>query len=184
MLNKIYSKKELTAFLTRELLENKVGVIVDEAMPQDSYIAIDIDEYYHRMVPAPTPAIADLILVAQRLSYKDQYHIYIIEMKNISSPHYFTVKNIYEKFHTAVDDFIKKKYADIFLDEKYQVKKFRLFFVSDAYRLRQKGFTKEQIRSYLLETKIMAFQSLPVFHYRNFNAIIEYQLPNPSLEWF
>ena len=49
MLNKIYSKKELTAFLTRELLENNAGVIIDEAMPQDSYIAIDIDEYYHRV---------------------------------------------------------------------------------------------------------------------------------------
>jgi hypothetical protein len=184
MLRKIYTKNELTPYFTRELLENAVGVIINEAMPQDSYVAIDIDEYYHRTAPPPTPAIADILLVAQRLSQNEKHHIYIIEMKNISSPRGFNVNNIYEKFRTAIDDFMKIKYADVFMDEKYQVEKFRLLFISDAYRLKRRNFTDNQIRSFLLETKIMRFHTMPLFHYRQFSVTIDFELPNPLLEWY
>jgi len=184
MLCKINTKTELAPFFTRNLLENEVGVIIDKAMSQDSFVAIDIDEYYHRIVQPPTPAIADILLVAQRISQNEKHHIYIIEMKNISSPRGFSVENIYEKFHTAIDDFMKVKYADVFMNEKHQVEKFRLLFISDAYRLKRKGLTDNQIRSFLLETKIMAFEKKPLFHYREFKVMIEYQLPNPSLEWY
>ena len=182
MLRKINEKDELTRFFTKELMENEVGVIIDVAMPQDSYVAIDIDKYYHAN-QHPTPAIADILLVAQRISRNEQHHIYIIEMKNISSPRRFKVENIYEKFHTAIDDFMKVKYADIFMDEKHQVEKFRLLFISDAYRLKRKGFSDNQIRSFLLETKMMLFQKMPAFHYRKFKATIDYKLPNPLLNW-
>jgi hypothetical protein len=185
MLNKINAKSELIPFFTNNLLENDVGVIVDEAMPKESYVAIDIDRYYHHISPNPTtPPIADILLVAQRLSQKEQHHIYIVEMKNIISPHNFHVKNIYEKFMTAIEDFMKIKYADMFMDESYQVEKFRLFFVSDAYRLKKRGWTDGQIKSFLLGTKIMAFQKMPLFQYRNFKVLIEYQLPDPLLEWY
>jgi hypothetical protein len=184
MLNELNAKSELVPFFTKDLLENNVGVIVNGEMPKDSYVAIDIDEYYHHTGPTPTPAIADVLLVAQKLSQREQHQIYIVEMKNISSPHGFIVKNIYEKFRTAIEDFMKIRYADVFMDENYQVEKFRLFFVSDAYRLKKRGWTEAQIKSFLLETKIMAFQKMPLFQYRNFKAIIEYQLHNPPLEWY
>jgi hypothetical protein len=125
-----------------------------------------------------------MLLVAQKLSQREQHHIYIIEMKNIISPRWFNVKNIYDKFYTAIEDFMKIKYADIFMDEKYKIERFRLFFVSDAYRLKGKGMTDEQIRSFLLESKILLFQSMPFFKFRNFKAVIEYKLPNPLLEWY
>ena len=183
MLRKIKSKGQLARFLTNNVLENGVGIIINAEMPQDSYVVIDIDEYYHQISLAKVPAIADILLVAQRLSQKDMHHIYIIEMKNIKKPQYFSVRNIYEKFYTAIEDFMKIKYADIFMDENYKVERFRLFFVSDAYRLKKRGMNEDQIKSFLLETKINAFQSMNFFQYRNFKAIIEYQLPNPLLEW-
>jgi len=184
MLDKIMAKNQLAKFLTNHLQENGVGVIIHEAMPQESYVAIDIDKYYHNIGLEIIPAIADILLIAQRLSQKEQHHIYIVEMKNIKSPHGFSVKNIYEKFNTAIENFMKTKYKDIFMDENYKVERFRLFFVSDAYRLKKRGMNDEQIRSFLLETKIMAFSSMRPFQYRNFKATIEYQLPNPLLEWY
>ena len=184
MLEKIKANEQLSRFLTLDLLENGVGVIINEEMPQDSYVAIDIDEYYHHIGLETIPAIADILLVAQKISQKKQHHIYIVEMKNIKSPRSFNVRNIYEKFHTAVEDFMKAKYADIFMDENYKVERFRLFFVSDAFRLKNRGWSEEQIRSFLNETKIMAFQSMNFLQYRNFKAIIEYKLPNPLLEWY
>jgi hypothetical protein len=184
MLNKIKNRKELNAFFTDDLLANDVGIIIDDAMPPNSYVAIDVDEYYHHVDLDTTPAIADILLAAQRLSQKDMFHIYIIEMKNIKSPHGFTVKNIYEKFKTVIEDFMKHRYPDIFMDQSFHVEKFRLFFVTDAYRLKKKGLTEKQIKSFLSETKIAVLQAMPLFKYRNFRVMIEYQLPNPRLAWY
>jgi hypothetical protein len=183
MINKIKTNAALCKFLTNNLLENDVGVIINDDMPQDSYVAINIDKYYHN-ISLKTPAIADMLLVSQRISKKEQHHIYIVEMKNIDSPRGFKIKNIYEKFYTAIEDFMKIKFADIFMDEKYKVERFKLFFVSDAYKLKKWGMTDEQINSFLLESKIMAFQSMPFFQFRNFKVVIEYKLPNPLLEWY
>jgi hypothetical protein len=184
MLNKIKTNVTLNRFLTNNLLENEVGIIINEDMPQDSFVAINIDEYYHHIGLEIIPAIADILLVARKLSQNELHHIYIVEMKNIDSPHRFKVKNIYDKFHTAIEDFMKTKYADIFMNEKYQIERFRLFFISDAYRLKKRGMTNEQINSFLLETKIMVLQSMQLFQFRNFKAVIEYKLPNPLLEWY
>jgi hypothetical protein len=68
MLDKIKTNEHLSRFLTGNLLENGIGVIINEDMPQDSYVAIDIDEYYHHISLKTIPAIADILLVAQRLS--------------------------------------------------------------------------------------------------------------------
>ena len=184
LLENLQNNIELSKFFTKTLLENDVGVIIDSKMPESSYITIDVDKYYHFILPNPnTPAIVDLILVAQKLSDKTIHNIYIIEMKNISSPRGFSVKNIYEKFSTAIEDFLKKRFNNIFLDEKNKINVFKLYFISDAYGLKKKGFSEEQIRSFLLDTKIMRFQALPVFQFREHKAVIEYELPNPLLEW-
>jgi hypothetical protein len=139
MIVRLKSRSELLPFFTNELLENGCGVVIENDIPDDSHVAIDIDEYYHKNV-TPTPEIADLLLVAQRLSDKKQHHIYIIEMKNIDSPRYFKVQNIYDKFHTAIEDFMKNRYADVFLDDEINVTKFRLLFITDAYRLKKEAF--------------------------------------------
>jgi hypothetical protein len=184
MINKIKTIESLNRFLTNNLLENDVGVIINEDMPQDSFIAINIDEYYHHIGLKTIPAIADMLIVAQKLSQKEQHHIYIVEMKKINSPRGFKIKNIYDKFYTAIEDFMKIKYDDIFMNENYKIERFKLFFISDAYRLKKRGMTEKQIDSFLHETKIMVFQSMLPFLFRNFKAVIEYKLPNPLLEWY
>jgi hypothetical protein len=183
MLNMLKNNAELFPYFTTEFLENGVGIIVDPNMPENSFIAIDIDKYYHNNGTDPTPAIADLLLTAQCISQRNNYHIYIIEMKNIKSPRGFSVKNIYEKFTTAIDDFMKKQYADIFLDENFDIVKFKLLFVTDAFRLKKRGWTDKQIRSFLVGTKIETLQTLPPFVYRNFKTYIDYELPNPLITW-
>jgi hypothetical protein len=179
----IRSKEDLVPYFTTNLLENDVGIIVSPNMPGDSFIVIDIDKYYHSGIATPIPAIADLLLTAQSVSQKNQYHIYIIEMKNIKSSQGFSVKNIYEKFITVVEDFMKERYADIFLNESFMVDKFKLLFVTDAYHLKKRGWTEKQIRNFLMSTKIEVLQTLPPFIYRNFKAYIDYELPNPLISW-
>jgi hypothetical protein len=183
MITRIKKKRELTPFFTDKLLENGYGVVIADDMPKSSYLAIDIDKYYHKSNINPTPEIADTLLVAQRLSAKGQYHIYIVEMKNIKSPQYFKIKNIYEKFNTAVEDFMKRRYADIFLDDTINVTNFRLLFITDAYRLKKRGVPDKAIRSFLMGTKIEFLQNMPPFSFRNFTVVIDYQLPNTLLSW-
>jgi len=181
MLEIINAKQELIPFFTKCLLENDVGVIIDSTMPVDSYIAIDIDKYYHKHV-TPTPEIADILIVAQKLSQKEKYHIYIVEMKKAKRLKSIRVKNIRGKFETAIEDFMKKRYEDIFMDDSHHIKIFRLFFVADVNKMKEK-YTPEQIKSFLGNTKIKTFWSMQPFEYRGFKAIIEYEPPNPLLSW-
>jgi hypothetical protein len=104
-------------------------------------------------------------------------------MKSIKSPRRFEVKNIYGKFNTAIEDFMKKRYADIFLDNTINVTNFRILFITDAYRLKKRGVPDKEIRSFLMGTKIEVLQNMPLFSYRNFNVAVEYKLPNPLLSW-
>lgn len=183
MLAKLRSKQNLCPHFTDNLLENGYGVVIESTMPISSYLAIDIDHFYHHIGLQQVPEIADILLASQRLSASDEFHIYIIEMKNICSPKNFTVSNIYNKFHTAIEDFMKNKYSDVFMDANINITKFRLLFITDAYKLKQKGLSENQIRSFLSETKIAALQAMPLFCYRDFKVHVEYELPNPLLSW-
>lgn len=183
MLNSIKAEKSLVPFFTGYLLENGYGVIINKNMPKDSFLTINIDEYYHHQGLPKIPAIADLLLVANELANNSNYHIYIIEMKNIKSSKRFTVKNIYAKFETAIEDFMKKRYGNIFLNESYQVTKCKLFFISDAYKLKQKNYNEEEINSFIKSTKIEFLQNMNPFKFRNFTLLIDYKLPNPELSW-
>ncbi len=64
------------------------------------------------------------------------------------SPDGFEVKNIRKKFATVIDDFLKKRFGNVFSNPKYCLNKFRLYFVSDACRIKKKfpGMTQETYR--------------------------------------
>jgi len=104
-------------------------------------------------------------------------------MKNIKSPKGFTVKNIYAKFETAIEDFMKKRYGYIFLNKSYKITKCKLFFISDAYKLKEKNYTEEEINSFIKLTKIEFLQNMCPFKFRDFTLLIDYKLPNPELSW-
>lgn len=180
MIDKISTTSVIIPFITTTLLENGVGVIIDRSIPHDCICSINIDEYYHKYV-VHTPEIADLLIIIKSQMHKSTFSLYIVEMKNINSPKYFKICNIYNKFKTVIDDFLKIRHQDIFEDSSKIVIGFRLYFISDAYRLLKRGFTETQIRSFLASTKIEILQSLPPFSFRHFKAYIEYKLPNPLI---
>lgn len=182
MLSLIKSDPIISNYITSEYLENDTGIIVDSQIPNDFYTAINIDEYYHKN-SNPTPAIADLLFVLKLNTGSSKYNIYIIEMKNICSPRYFKVSNIYEKFKTAVDDFMKIRFNNIFTNADHDYENIKLYFISDAYKLLKKGFSEKQIQSFLNETKISTLQSLPPLQFQNHVLHIEYKLPNPIISW-
>ena len=182
MITRLQSFLELTDYFTTELFENGIGVVIDSAMENSDYLAINVDNYYHHLGLKHIPCIIDLIIIGKETSH-DNFHIFLVEMKKIKRSKSFNVYNIYQKFKTAIDDFMKTKYSDPFLKPQYKIIRCKLFFISDVYHLSKKGFSAEEIDSFLNDTKISVLQSLEPFEYRNFLLLIEYKIPNPSITW-
>ena len=182
MIDKLKSYSELQPFFTTTLLENGVGVIIDPSVNEEHYLAINVDNYYHHLGLSIIPAIVDLIIVGKEDSL-DNFHIFVVEMKNISSSNGFDRKNIYAKFETAINDFMKKKYADPFLADCYNVVEFKLFFIADAYHFIERGIKEEDYDSFLKGTKIEVLQGMTPFEYKGKFYIIDYKIPNPLLKW-
>ena len=182
MINKLRSFPELSSFFTTSLFENGIGVVINPSMNNSEYLAINVDNYYHHIGLKNIPCIIDLLIIGKE-SLNDNFHIFLIEMKNIKRPKSFSVQNIYKKFETAIDDFMINRYSDPFLKPQYKIIRCKLFFISDVYHLSQKGFSDQEIKSFLSGTKIAILQSLAPFKYRDFYLTIEYKIPNPLLEW-
>ena len=182
MIKVLRSKSELTPYFTTNLFENGVGVVIDESVDSSNYLAINIDNYYHHIGVNPIPEIADLLIVSKE-SEQEYFHLFIVEMKNIKKSAYFDINNIHGKFETAINDFMKIRYADPFLNKKYNIVEFRLFFIHDAYHLKEKGFSDLEIKSFLSGTKMEILQSMAPFEFRGKYYLVEYELPNPLLSW-
>lgn len=180
MLKAISEHGVLNKCITNSLTENDCGVLINQGL-DGKYIALDIDNYYHSLGLEKCPPTADRLLIIRCLVCDDGCSVYVYEMKNVKRSQGFSVKNIYDKFTTTIDDFMKVKFQDVFLNPDYRVKTFRVLFISDAYRLLCRGYTKDEIRSFLSGTKIDILQSLPPFKYKNKVAMIEYELPNPVI---
>lgn len=182
MIKVLKRKSELTPYFSTNLFENGVGVVIDESVDNSNYLAINIDNYYHHIGVYPIPEIADLLIVGKE-SEHENFHLFIVELKDIKKPAYFKINNIHGKFETAINDFMKARYADPFLNTKYNIVEFRLFFIHDAYHLKEKGFSDLEIKSFLAETKMAILQSMTPFEFRGKHYLIEYELPNPLLSW-
>jgi hypothetical protein len=190
MIDEIKKEKNLLPFIIKELPKTEFAILVDEEMLKsqysDSYVAIDIKEYYNKQVFDTSldgsHSVVDVLIVAQKLplkeELKEEYCIYIIEMKN----KFFEKNDIYKKFKNTFEDFIEKKFKNIFIDNDYQVKLLKLYTVSNIYRL-GKCDNKTLDLKLLLSRNPNAFKSYPAFEYKGKVAYIEYDIPELRLRW-
>ena len=101
-------------------------------------------------------------------------------MKNIKSPSGFTIKNIQRKFTTTIDDFLGKRFAQIFLNPKYHINNFKIYFISDPYNL--KHLTPEQYRKRILTSKYKLSLLRKPYSFRGKISMINSVLPNPMIK--
>lgn len=63
------------------------------------------------------------------LRYLDNgFKLFLIQLKRVRKTN-FKAKEISEKFNTAFNDFMKKRFRSIFLDTKYEIKDLEIYFV-------------------------------------------------------
>ena len=180
MFDEIYNDP-LLFNLIRELCdENDICVEVSDQISNDDYLVLKIDQYYSsRNMHNPPPSVDCLIIV--KCDENECFDIYLVELKNIKSTKGFEVKNIKEKFQTTIDDFMSERFSHIFLNEDYCINILRMYFVSDACRIKKNNpnITEDQYRKKILNTKLDMLQSIKPVRFRNRIAHINPILPNP-----
>lgn len=180
MFEEILNDPDLFSLYREICEENDICITFSEKLVEDNYLILQLDAYYHSSrMHNPPPSIDCLIIV--KCDTNACYNLYLVELKDIKSPKGFQIENIKQKFRTVIDDFLSLRFAYIFLNPDYCINEFKLYFVSDACRLKQLNMTEEQYRKKLLTTKYKVFSMLKPFSFRNKKALIEPLLPNPLI---
>lgn len=173
MINKIKYTKELQPFIKNECEENKIFVRIADDIPPSNYLVIKVDDYYNSLKRSDTPPSIDCLIPLK--CSDNSFVVYLIELRNVKTPHGFDKKKISNKFKTVIDNFMSKRFKNIFLNERYKIKKLQLFFVTNPYRQKEEERRKEG-------TKMEYLLLLNSFRFRGKKYQISHKLPNPLIK--
>jgi hypothetical protein len=173
MINKIKNTKALQPFITDKCEENEVAAEMDETIHPDNYLVLKVDNYYNSLHLANTPPSVDCLVP---LKCRDNgFIIHLIELKKIKRPGSFSVKNLYKKFKTTIENFMAKRFKNIFHNEKYYtIKRLELYFVTSSY--------DEKIRRKEGTTRMDTLLARPPFRFMRKKYQIKHKLPNPIIK--
>lgn len=144
MIHEIKECRELIPYLKEEIKDEGIEVGVEEGLVPEKMAAIKMDDYYNNLhVEMPPKSIDFLVVVDCECSW---YALYLLELKNVNSPKKLSIKDIQDKFETAIDNFMSARFEKIFLCERYKYKDIKLYLVSDAYGLNGKYGTFEEYK--------------------------------------
>jgi len=186
MFNAILNHPTLSLLQRQTCDENDVHVTFSDAIEEafdDKILILKVDAFYDTVrFPLPPPSIDCLIIV--KCGFEGWFDFYLIELRNVNSPRGFNVENVREKFVSTIEDFLKERFADIFLSEIYRLNNLKLFFVSDAYRVKKRfpDISDEEYRKKFMGPKLDAIASLKPFRFRDKIATIIPMLPNPMID--
>jgi hypothetical protein len=176
MINQIKYSKSLKPFITNKCEENEIFVSMAKDIPGTSFLVIKVDRYYNSLkighLHKTPPSVDCLVLLKCR---DNTFIIYLVELKKVKSPAGFSVDNIYNKFKTTIENFMGSRFNNIFLNERYIVRRLQLYFVTSAYGEKRKSWRKEG-------TKLDVLRSLKPFKFRGKRYQIVHKLPNPLIK--
>ena len=104
MFEAILNDPDLFSLYRAACEENEICIEFSEHLPDDQYLILKIDAYYHSSRMHNPPRSIDCLIIVQ-CDTNPCYDFYLIELKNISSPKGFNTTEIREKFNTAIEDF-------------------------------------------------------------------------------
>lgn len=129
MITQIRNNKQLKDYCHDVIEDAGVSVTVDSSLGMDDYVGIKVDEYYQNNTKGDNcPKAVDFIVPVDCVN--NAYVLYILELKGGKNKNY-TTENIYEKFDTAINDFVKNRFKNIFYADKYKYKEIFLYLVSE-----------------------------------------------------
>ena len=144
MIQEIKSCKELIPYLRDRIEDEKLEVEIEDNLHEEQYAIIKVDDFYNSLHIASPPKSIDFVVTVDCECYS--YVLYLLELKNVNSPQKLNIRDIQDKFHTTIYDFLTERFGYIFLKDKYKYKAIKLYLVSDAYGLSEKYATYEEYR--------------------------------------
>ena len=175
MINAIKSDPQLVPFIKQKsecCYDGKPKQpYIDEAIDDDSVVALTPDRYYNRVHPDDTPPSIDHLVT---LACNDEgFAHFLIEDKNVKSAKGIDVKNIYRKFETTLEDFMAKRFGQIFLDHAYPIRFIELYLVTNPLLKKPREKESRTGDSTRLELLLM----MPPFKFRGIVARIKHSYP-------
>lgn len=171
MIKAIQQDSRLANFIYYDFEDSGVKVNVCSSLSKNDYIGVKIDDYYNATQPRNTPKSIDFI-VSVDCSCK-WYGLYLLELKNYKRSKSLSIKEIYEKFDTTVNDFVNSQFQNIFDNSKYKYKFVFLYLVADVY----KETTKTGIHIPKDSLKVDSELTKKLYKIHGKTCCIEYILP-------
>ncbi|MCL1876382.1 MAG: hypothetical protein FWF87_09015 [Synergistaceae bacterium] len=143
MINAIKSDSNLAPFIKQKsecCFDGKPEQpYIDEIISDDSVVVLAPDDYYNSLHLGDTPPSIDHLVTLER--HNKSYAHFLIEDKNVKSAKGIDVKNIRRKFETTLQDFMTKRFGQIFLDNAYPIRFMELYLVTNPTlkKPREKG---------------------------------------------
>ncbi len=179
LFEKILNNPSLFSILRSDCSENNMRVDFCEFLEEnfhDKVLILKIDDHYHSREMHNPPKSIDCIVLVK--CDDGSYTMYLIELRDISSPSGFTPKEIKEKFNTSVDKFLKNDFSTVFQGENF--KDIRAFFITGAYGYISQEKFDESSKTRGLKTEI--FQSQSPYEFDGKYFMIEPKVPYPMIE--
>ena len=178
MIRSILNEKELQDFTCHQFSDAGITVEVNNHLSTTQYIGVKVDDYYNKNFPMQAPKAVDFIVSVDCTC--QAYVLYILELKNLKRAKALTVSEIHEKFTNTIDDFIKKKYPHIYLNDRIKYKQVFLYLVSDIYN--EQGKSLHHIQSPNDSLKVETSLGAKLFRIHGKVCKIQYDIPpNPII---
>lgn len=180
MIKRIQSDSKLKKILVDECCENDYSVNFSEKINRNEDVAIlKVDAYYNTKDFAKPPKSIDCLVV---LRCKDgSFSLYLVELRNIRRMKHLKVSQIDTKFKTTVNDFMAKRFLEIFMDEQLNIKDIKAYFVTDP-RGAGKGVDQEIFDRKYKGTRLDASLARPLLRFRGRVFRVEHVAPDLLLE--
>ncbi len=121
MLNELRTDTNLSFFIKEECCDEGICVDFDTSIPVEDYVIIKVDSFYADAIRNNDRPHSPDCLIVQRCQ-DGHYHWYLIELKNRKSQSGKELKKeVWEKFHTCLTDFMSNRFRHHFYTYEYKL---------------------------------------------------------------
>ncbi|NQV19151.1 MAG: hypothetical protein HQ534_11495 [Armatimonadetes bacterium] len=180
MISVIRNHPVLKEIVVDSCIENNVGATISPNINKDDFIILKIDNYYNSLFLADTPKSVDCLIILR--CEDNTFRLFIIELRDIKNLAGFSVKEIYQKFKTTINDFLRERFNEFFFSDNYDIKDLKLLFITDPLNMQNRKYTLNQIKNRTKGTKIENLLLMRPFKFGNRYYSISYEVPNPIIQ--
>ena len=183
MFSRIDNEPDLWCVLARSCDENDIHVdvceelLVNGDLNDDLIRVIKVDRYYGNCKLKETPKSVDCLIVIKCAD--GGYGVYLVELRNAGSSKGVRPTDILSKFRNTFEDFLIRRFPEIFGSEDFNVNFVLAWLVTDPFRGR--GLPAAVYDRKIKGTVLDVYQTQKPFRWRTFSILIKPELPNPEI---